>query len=252
MLTSPANWLAAFCVVGTLLLWLGWNRGGRWLLTAAAAGFAMVALLPLDQWALAPLENRFPPLAAADHYDGILVLGGALESAMTDDRHIPSLNGAAERLTEFARQLRLHPEARAVFTGGPLPNRPDGPPEAVGVRQLLGGLGVDVTKVTFEDRSLTTWENAVLTVKLIAPKPSEHWLLITSAAHMPRAIGAFRAVGWELQADPVGYKSFADPGKRAARFLSERLNLLDVAAHEWIGLGYYWLRGRSAALFPAA
>jgi uncharacterized SAM-binding protein YcdF (DUF218 family) len=251
MLTSPANWLAAFCVAGTLLLWVRWEWQGRLLLTVAALGFSAVAFLPLDQWALAPLENRFPPLVPVQHYDGILVLGGALESAMTDDRHIPSLNAAAERLTEFARQIRLHPEARAVFTGGPLPNRPDGPPEAVGVRLLLGDLGVDVSKVMFEDRSLTTWENAVLTDRLVSHPPGERWLLITSAAHMPRSIGAFRAVGWELQADPVGYKSFADPQKRAARFLSERLSLLDVAAHEWIGLAYYWLRGRSHALFPA-
>ncbi len=251
MLTSPANWLVAFCVLGTSLLWLNRPRTGRLLLTVAAAGFALIAVLPIDQWLLMPIENRFPPLVPADHYDGILVLGGALESAMTDDRHIPSLNTAAERLTEFARQIRLHPEARAVFTGGPLPNRPDSTPEAKGARLLLESLGIDVSKVTFEDRSLTTWENAVLTDKLVPHKPGERWLLITSANHMPRSIGTFRAVGWEFQADPVAYKSFLDPSKRASRSMAERLTLLDVAAHEWIGLVYYHLRDRSNAWFPA-
>lgn len=251
MIVSPGAWLAALCGLGAILLWLGYRKAGRWLVSLGAAGFAVVVLLPVDQWLLAPLENRFPPPPPGQHYDGILVLGGALESGMTADRGIPSLNAAAERLTAFVMLAREHPEARLVFTGGPMPDRPDGPPEAEGVSVLLAQLGVAPGRVVFESLSRTTWENAVLSHALVQPKPGEHWLMVTSADHMPRAIGTFRRLGWDLEAYLVGYKSFLHPNDRAARGFGERLDLLDLAVHEWIGLAYYRLRDRSVSLFPA-
>jgi uncharacterized SAM-binding protein YcdF (DUF218 family) len=251
MIFSPGAWLAALCGLGAILLWLGYRKAGRWLVSLGAAGFAVVVLLPVDQWLLSPLENRFPTPPPGQHYDGILVLGGALESGMTADRGIPSLNAAAERLTAFVMLAREHPEARLVFTGGPMPDRPDGPPEAEGVSVLLAQLGVAPGRVVFESLSRTTWENAVLSHALVQPKPGEHWLMVTSADHMPRAIGTFRRLGWDLEAYPVGYKSFLHPNDRAARGFGERLDLLDLAVHEWIGLAYYRLRDRSVSLFPA-
>ena len=251
MIFSPGAWLAALCGLGAILLWLGYRKAGRWLVSLGAAGFAVVVLLPVDQWLLSPLENRFPTRPPGQHYDGILVLGGALESGMTADRGIPSLNAAAERLTAFVMLAREHPEARLVFTGGPMPDRPDGPPEAEGVSVLLAQLGVAPGRVVFESLSRTTWENAVLSHALVQPKPGEHWLMVTSADHMPRAIGTFRRLGWDLEAYPVGYKSFLHPNDRAARGFGERLDLLDLAVHEWIGLAYYRLRDRSVSLFPA-
>ncbi len=250
MLFSPGAWLAFLCALGAALLWVGMPGAGRFFVSLAVLAFAAICLLPLDQWALAPLEARFPPPAPGGRYDGIIVLGGALETGMTQDRGRPSLNWAAERLTEFATLARLHPEARLVFTGGPLPNFPDGPPEADGVRTLLAGLGIPPDRVAFESQSLTTWENATLSHALVQPKPDEKWLLITSASHMARSIGAFRQTGWNVQADPVGFKTFRTPSARARRGFGERMALLDLAAHEWIGLAYYRFRDRSPSLFP--
>ena len=251
MIFSPGAWLAALCGLGAVLLWFGCRRAGRLLVSLGAGGFAVIVLLPVDQWLLGPLENRFPAPPPGERYDGILVLGGALESGLTADRGIPSLNAAAERLTSFVMLAREHPEARLVFTGGPMPNRPDGPPEAEGVSVLLAELGVAPGRVVFESLSRTTWENAVLAHALVLPKPGEHWLMVTSAAHMPRAIGTFRRLGWDLEAYPVGYKSFRLASDRATRGFGERLDLIDTAAHEWIGLAYYRLRDRSVSLFPA-
>ena len=50
-------------------------------------------------------------------------------------------------------------------------------------------------------------ENAVFTRSLIAPKPGERWLLVTSALHMPREIGAFRQAGFPIEAYPVDYQT---------------------------------------------
>ena len=250
MIFSAGAWLAALVGLGTVLLWRGALRAGRILTTLGALGLILIAALPIDQWTLEPLENRFPPLPPGEKFDGIIVLGGFLEPALSADRDQPILNGAADRLTAFVAQARLHPEARLVFTGGPLPNRPDSPPEALGVRIELDRLGLPTERVTFEQVSRTTRENAVMSYALVQPKPSEHWMLITSAAHMPRSIGAFRAVGWPMLANPVGYRTYNAPSHRATRGFGERLALLDIAAHEWIGLVVYRFRKQTEELFP--
>ena len=62
-----------------------------------------------------------------------------------------------------------------------------------------------------EDQSRNTRENAIFTRRLVDPKPGERWLLVTSAWHMPRAIGVFRKAGFEIEAFPVDYLSNNKP-----------------------------------------
>jgi hypothetical protein len=71
------------------------------------------------------------------------------------------------------------------------------------------------------------------------PAADGRWLLVTSAFHMPRAMGAFRKAGMTPEAWPVYDLDQASPRETAA-----------VAKHEWLGLLAYWLRGRSSGLFP--
>lgn len=249
MIFSPGAWLAACGMLGAALLWLR-PRLGRVLVALAALGFAAIMVLPVDQWLLLPLENRFPPPPADAPVAGVIVLGGALDAALTVDRGRPSLGPAAERLIRLAELARTRPGLEVVFTGGPEPNRPDGPPESDGVKRLLASLGVPDGRVTYESASRTTWENATLTARMVHPRPGATWLLVTSAAHMPRAVGAFRRAGWTVLADPVGYKSFRNPADLAKRGFSERMALIDGAAHEWLGLLAYDVSGRSSELFP--
>jgi uncharacterized SAM-binding protein YcdF (DUF218 family) len=46
----------------------------------------------------------------------------------------------------------------------------------------------------------------VYSAALLKPKPNEWWLLVTIAPHMPRAVGCFRAAGFQGAAvsDSVG------------------------------------------------
>ncbi len=251
MLFSPGAWLFALCGLGLVLLLGGWRRLGAACGGIGAALIAAICVLPVDQWLLAPLENRFAPPPAGASFERIIVLGGALDAALSADRARPSLNAAAERVTTMVELARLAPQARLVFTGGPMPNRPDGPAEAIGVAELAGRLGLAPGRVVYEAASRTTFENAVLSKALVQPRPEESWLLVTSAAHMPRSIGTFRRLGWRVVAYPVGYKSFAVAEHRGTRGFGERFALIDTAAHEWVGLLYYYLRDRSSALFPA-
>jgi DUF218 domain len=102
-----------------------------------------------------------------------------------------------------------------------------------------------------EDRSRDTDENARQSKAIAQPRPGERWLLVTSAYHMPRAVGAFRRAGFAVEAYPVdwrtrGQQDFIQPFSS----VSDGLKRLDTAAHEWVGLLVYWLTDRSSALFP--
>jgi uncharacterized SAM-binding protein YcdF (DUF218 family) len=250
-LTSPGTGFALLAALGTLLLWTRLWHVGRLFLTLGVVGLTLIIVLPVDQWSLAPLENQFESAVLPEKVDGIIVLGGAQETGIWLDRGQPALNSAADRMTEFAILARRYPSARLVFTGGTPPSKSLAPPEADVARVLLTQLGIAPERVSYEDQSTTTWENAVFSRALIRPKPDETWLLVTSASHIPRAVGAFRAVGWDVTPAPVGYKSYHDATLRNPRSFGEKLALLDIATHEWIGLVAYWAQGHSTTLFPA-
>lgn len=246
----PSVLLVLLAAAGLGLGWAGRRRAGRALLLAGVGGLVTALLLPVDRWALRPLEQRFPRIAAPDRVDGIVVLGGAVETMLSEDRGLPSLNAAAERMTEFVALARRYPQARLAFTGGSGLLIGTGP-EAGPAQALFASLGLPPERVIFESRSRTTWDNAVFSYDLLHPAAGETWLLVTSASHMPRAMAVFRRAGWHVLAWPVGYKTLHNGPWLPETGYAERLELLDWAAHEWVGLIAYRLLGRSDALFPA-
>jgi uncharacterized SAM-binding protein YcdF (DUF218 family) len=240
------------------LSWTGLGLMSRWgsvwgwrLLVTGLAGYLLILLLPLDSWALLPLEDRFPRPAQTTRIDGIVVLSGAVDTEISRDRGIPSLNDAAERMTEAVALARHHPEARIVFTGASSAIIPGGPTEVDGARQLFSALGLDLARITFEDRARNTIENARNSRALVRPAAGEHWLLVTSAKHEPRAMGVFRHIGWQITAWPIAYKSCHSLCAWTAMSFLQRLSNLDAAAHEWVGLLTYRLIGWTDAWFPA-
>ena len=99
--------------------------------------------------------------------------------------------------------------------------------------------GVGSERLEIEYLSRTTYENAHYAALFLKPDPEQRWLLVTSAFHMPRAMGSFRQAGFKVTSWPVD-----DIPKDFTR-------RLEVAQHEWLGLAAYWLLGRSTALFPS-
>ena len=236
-------------------LLLGRRRAGRALVWAGALAGLCCLLLPVESWTLPPLEDRFPQIAEPPpRVDGVVVLGGAIDDLTSADHATPSLNEAANRLTTFATLARRYPAARMVFTGGSAQlvagSKAGAQSEADFTRELLESIGLSPGRVIYEDRSLTTVQNATFTRDLVHPAAGEAWLLVTSAAHMPRAVGVFRRAGWPVVAWPTGYHGRTGllPWSRP---FGEKLALLDAAAHEWVGLLTYWATGKTSALFPA-
>ena len=253
VLVDPTTFLLLVAALGLLLGVTRYARAGRRLSIGAAIVFALVCFSPLSAMLLRPLEDRFPqPPADMPVPAGIIVLGGALDEGLTAARGQPSLNEAAGRLTAGVALAMRYPLAQLVFTGGTADIAQHAPDEARGVRMLWLALGVAEARMTFEDRSRNTFENAVFTKALVAPKPGETWLLVTSAAHMPRSVGIFREAGWPVTAYPVDYRTAGTAYDwRPTTHPVDAQRRLQVALHEWVGLLAYRLTGKSAALFPA-
>jgi uncharacterized SAM-binding protein YcdF (DUF218 family) len=171
---------------------------------------------------------------------------------VADRRGQVTLNEAGERLTTMADLARRYPEARIVFTGGGSTILRDELSEAVALRRFAGELGTAPERILFETESRTTAENAILTRRLLDPKPGERWLLVTSAFHMPRSMGCFRRAGFNVTAYPVDFRTRGPEDRwKPFSFVSEGLRRLDLATKEWAGLVGYRLAGHIGELFPA-
>lgn len=222
---------------------------GRWLMMLGTA-LLLFASLPTGDWPLATLEDRFPePTTLPSHVDGIIVLGGAINLGISAEHGIPALKEGGDRMTTFLALARFFPDARLIFTGGGASDEGE-LREADVARDLFGALGLDLDRVTFERASRNTRENALFSERIAHPKTGEIWLLVTSAADMPRAVGCFRAVGWPVTPWPVAYRVLRTHDLLVPSLTGGFMDL-DWATHEWIGLVYYRLRGWTDAWFPA-
>ena len=201
---------------------------------------------------LAVLETRFSvPDPMPARVDGIIVLGGMVDLGLSESTGLPILNHNAGRLASFIDLARSYPDARLVFSGGSGDLFPGAVREVDVVTTAMRQNGLDPARVTFEDRSRTTYENALFSRALVAPGPGETWLLVTSAFHMPRAVGTFRQVDWPVVPYPTAYLTKGIGPSLTPQFnLVAGLNALYAAGRAWVGLIAYRLMGRSSAVWP--
>jgi len=255
LVAEPGSLLLTLWIVGTFLLFTRWFRFGRFLVLLSALVTTAIALLPIGQAMLKPIEDRFPPLAAyPEKVDGIIVLGGVVDDYVIGKRGIPKSLVAAgsPKLDAFLELARRYPAARHVFSGGSISLIYGRDTEADVVRRIFARLGLDTTSIVFEDRSRNTWENATFSHELLKPEPGQTWLLITSARHMPRAVGSFRQAGWTgIIPFPVDFATDYELAEFDPEFrLGANLADVSAAVREYVGLAAYWFLGRSSAPFP--
>lgn len=251
-LAQPSNALIILLVLGCVFALLRWRRPARLALAVSVLGLLVAGFSPLSNALLQPLEDRFPiPDPMPEHVDGIIMLGGGLETIVTTTRGIPALNEAGDRLTTFAELARRYPDARLVLSGGSgglIYNDLD---ESGVAKSLLLGLGIDPGRLELELRSRDTYENAVFSRDMIQPKPGSVWPPVTSAFHMPRSVGCFRRAGFDVVAYATDYRTRGKEDRyRGFYSASDGLRRLDLVTREWAGLSVYALTGRIATFYP--
>jgi uncharacterized SAM-binding protein YcdF (DUF218 family) len=251
-LLLPSNFLIVFWLAGVLLMVTRWRRAGTRVAVTSIVLLAAAGFLPVGNLLLHALESRFPPWdASRGAPDGIIILGGAISSKLSRDQGERIVNGDGGRIIAMGKLARAYADARIVYSGGDGSLFGNQPAEADFVYPLLDSLGVRRERAILEPRSRNTAENAAFTKDLVKPKPGERWLLVTSAQHMPRAIGCFRAVDFPVEAYPVGWHTNPQGDLMAPRSFAEGLGQLDSAAYEWLGLLAYRLTGRTSGFLPS-
>jgi uncharacterized SAM-binding protein YcdF (DUF218 family) len=253
VMALPTNFLIGLGLVGAPLLATRFASAGRKIVTASILLLAVCAFSPLGNLLLYPLESRFPLWdAARGAPDGIVVLGGPIDADLSVVHNTPVIRSAAGRIVAAAALARRYPNARIIFSGGSPDLFANDAREADYAGQIFEGLGIPKDRLMMERRSRNTYENAVFSKAIASPKEGERWLLVTSAYHMPRAIGLFRKAEFAVEPYPVDWRV----GNDAADILSfsnvavDGLGRTDVALREWMGLVAYRVVGRTGALFP--
>ena len=230
LLAAPTNALILISATSTIWAVLRRSQRAASLAVAVTLGLVIGAFTPVGIALTVPLENRFVFSRSNAHVppDGIIVLGGDTGAGV----------GALAVLSQN------FPNARLILSGyGEITDSGEHP------LKRFARLGGDPARVNMETQSRTTAENAHYSAALLKPKRSERWLLITSALHMPRAVGCFRAAGFQVEPYPVEFRMPLQPFAAFGPG-SEALIVLDKAAKEWIGLVAYRLMGKTDALFP--
>lgn len=237
--------------IGTVLLFTSRWRTGRIIVGAAVAFSTITMFLPVGTWLLQVLEYRFPQPTLPSHVDGIIVLGGEIDAKVSLAHDQPVIGEGAARLLGFAELARRYPDAKLVFTGGSGELLDQKHTEAAAMPLALQAVGLDPKRVIFESRSRNTYENALFTKELVKPQPGETWVMITSAFHVPRAVGCFREVGFPVIPYPVDYRTQLSPWDDFSVSYDRGYGSLGAPFKEYVGLLVYRLMGYTNALIPA-
>ena len=250
-LIVPSNTIASFAGLGLLLLILR-RRCATSVSGLALAVLVTASLSPLGNMLFTPLEQRFPDMAYPEQpVDGIIILGGSYDTVSHSYESELVLHEDTKPVSVVADLAHRYPDAKIIFSGGSSDTSTPSLSEAAIVKQIFVSWGIPADRILLEEQSQTTEENARFTARMLKPAPQSRWLLVTSAYHMPRAMGAFRKAGMNVLAFPAGprthgWQDFWWPTDTA----TDNLRRVDLAVHEWLGLVAYRLRGFSDEWFP--
>lgn len=192
------------------------------------------------------LEARFPPepMEAIPVSQCIVVLGGAVGLPVSP-RLDMELGEAIDRVYKAAQLYRGGKGGRVFVTGGNQPWSEPGPSEAALIGELLVEWGVPADAIQLEGRSRNTRENALNVKPMLEAAGCDRSLLVTSAAHMPRALASFKAVG--LSVYPVSTDiQVTKSGKYTVMAFvpdARALAMTSDAIREWMGQKVYEWKG---------
>jgi uncharacterized SAM-binding protein YcdF (DUF218 family) len=245
LVASPIGAVLLLCFLGLILVR---RRALARLLLVFAIVVLWTASMPaIANWLLAGLEAEYPPVAvdALPRADAIVVLGGALGQPLPP-RIAPDLGEPADRIVHAARLYRAARAPNVLVAGGNLPWRMAVAPEAELVADLLAEFGVPRDAIVVETESRNTRENAVNSAAIMSERRWRTALLVTSGAHMPRAMAAFRRAGIAVTAaatdirvryplfdGPLDFLPDAAALQRSSEAIRERIGLVVYRARGW-------------------
>src|SRR5471032_3043403 len=208
-LLLPLPFLLLVMAFALVLLWFTrWQKAGKVCFLVSWLVLALLSLQPVADWLLRPLESTYPTYQTqpAQPAKYIVVLGGGYTF---NPQWAPSsnlINNSLPRVAEGIRLYRDHPGAKIVFTGAAAGKNPISNAETAS--RVAQSLGVPVGDIITLDQPRDTRQEAA-SVKLLVGKQS--FLLVTSANHLPRAMGFFEAQGLSPLPAPANQMAIDSP-----------------------------------------
>lgn len=246
-LLRPDTWFIIALAIVVLTLVTQRQRLALWVSGLTLAALVTLAILPLGNLLLQPIERSYPANPPLAQVEGIIVLGGGEDARASAYWGQMQFNEGGDRFAAGTALARWFPDSQLLFTGGSGALRDlagAAVSEASIAERFFLDQGIDPDRLLLEDQSRNTAENASLSLALANPSAAETWVLVTSAFHLPRAMRIFETAGWSgLVAWPVDY--------RTSRFtddigwdLTGNLQVLNAAIREQVGQLAYSLTGR--------
>jgi len=243
LLVYPLS-LGALLLLLSVLSSVSGRRGFAWLMALMAF---IVLYVPSTEfgssWLMTPLEGRHPAFSPEElpAADVIVVLGGAIEGESRFGRG-GDFNNAADRVFTAAELYNAGKAPVLLLSGGAHPpNRA----EAEVMADSLQALKIPKRAIVTETKSRTTHDNAVYSAKIMKQAGYQHVLLVTSGAHMRRALALFEKQGFQVTAAATDHQ--------IPRFDTEvpswlptvdRLARSTRALHEHVGYWVYDVTGK--------
>lgn len=226
--------------IGFLFLFM-LPRFGHWCLFFGILLLYLFSIAPVAEFLIRTLEDT-PALVEPIEVKGekaIVVLGADRYHRAPEYGDDDTAGEHALVRLRYARRLQDQTDLPILISGG----RPRGEKHAE------AELMAEVLQETFhggarwlEEASADTFANAVCSRKILKAEAADTIFLITHAAHMPRALYSFEAVGLKVTPAPTGYvkDSFAYIDGAVRWWPSmDALRISRYALHEWLGLTYY-------------
>jgi uncharacterized SAM-binding protein YcdF (DUF218 family) len=199
--------------------------------------FTKPALYALER-SYAPLIVEQITLKVRDQIRHVVVLG----SGHVSDPDLPKTSqigvASLHRLVEGIRIYRLLPGSQLVITGGVIP---DPVTNARVVGDVAQQIGIPVQDMIVEERPSDTVEEAQVLKGLLGSTP---FVLVTSAAHMKRAVRIFQEFGMQPVPAPTDFIIKNKPGGTIDSWLPNCGNLWisQRVIYEWIGEKWAWMK----------
>ncbi len=242
-LLAPLTWALLLAGAAALL-----RRRSQTSWAFAGAAVAVLAIFSTD-----PVANAMQRAAergarrtyrAGIVYDAVIVLGGMVDPAASRASGETEMDGGVDRLTRGFELLRAGRARHVLLSGGLVSPQRGDVPEADRLAAKLALWGISPDRIVVEASSRNTRENAIQSARIAAARGWRTLLLVTSAMHVPRALGCFHAVGLEPDVLPVDRRARDGRGQGWLP-RSEALDRSTLALRELAGRAVYWVVGYS-------
>jgi uncharacterized SAM-binding protein YcdF (DUF218 family) len=199
----------------------------------------MLTVKPLMRW----LEGPRPPPELRQHYDVAIVLTGMVALRRSRPGHL-EFNESVERILEGISLVKRGIADKLFIVGGSGHPFDRSLSEARVLRTFALESGLRDEQVLVEEGSRNTYESAVNATQIIRASNYRQLVLITSAAHMYRAVAAFHKQGLLPQPYPVDFQT-NEEGIHLFDFIPSvrALDVMTGVVHELMGVVMYRLQG---------